>query len=171
MTAAGWAKAVEDLAAAVTARYGVSLAGLDVLGEGRRTIVRVNVEGTDGAESVSVETCAKISEELSRALDLHDPVPHAYTLEVATPGLDRPLRSEGDFQRFAGRKVEVTLREPIEGRRKWRGQLVGLDAGQVVLEVDEQTARLPLERIGAARLVVEMSDLREDFSRGGRMTS
>lgn len=162
-----WAAEVERLASAVAARWGVALAGLDVLGDGRRTVVRVNVEAPGG---VSVEFCAKISEELGRALDLHDPVPHPYTLEVASPGLDRRLRDATDFHRFAGRTVAITTREPIEGRRRWKGRLVGIDGGQVVLEVDAQSARVPLERIAEARLVVEMADLREDFSRGGRMT-
>lgn len=162
-----WAREVERLAAAVAARWGLALVGLDVVGEGRRTILRMNVEGPEG---VSVETCARISEELSRALDLHDPIPHAYTLEVSSPGLDRPLRSEEDFRRFAGRKVEVTTREPVEGRRRWKGRLIGLDGGQVVLVVDAQTARLPLDHVATARLVVEMDDLREDLTRGGRVT-
>ncbi len=168
MKAPVWLKDVEDLAGSAAARHGASLVGLDVLGEGRRTVVRVNVERASG---LSVEDCARISEELSRALDLHDPIPHAYTLEVASPGLDRPLRSAEDFVRFAGRKVDVTVREPIEGRRKWRGRLIGLEGSDVVLDVDAQATRLPLAQIAAARLVVDMDDLREDFARGGRTPS
>jgi ribosome maturation factor RimP len=163
-----WATEVEALAAAVAGRHGLTLVGVDVLGEGRRTVVRVLVEG---AGATSVEDCARVSEELSRALDLHDPIPHAYTLEVASPGLDRPLRSEADFVRFAGRKVEVTTRQPITGRRRWRGRLVGLEGGDVVLDVDAGRARLPLGTVAAARLVVEMEDLREDLDRGGRAGS
>lgn len=161
-----WAGEVERLAAAVAARHGLALVGLEVAGEGRRTIVRVSVEGEG---TVSVERCAVISEELGRALDLHDPIQHAYTLEVASPGLDRPLRTEGDFRRFTGRKVEVTTAEAVQGRRRWKGRLMGYDAGQVVLEVEAQTVRLPLEGIARARLVVDMEDLREDFVRGGRV--
>ena len=168
MKAPAWLKDVHDLAAAVAARHGATLFSLDVGSEGRRPIVRVSVERDGG---LSVEDCARISEELSRALDLHDPIPHAYRLEVSSPGLDRPLRSAEDFVRFAGRKIELTTREPIEGRRRWRGRLVGLDGTDVVLEVDAHTARLPLERVATARLVVEMEDLREDFARGGRTPS
>ncbi len=161
-----WAADVERLAAAAAARHGLVIAGLEILGEGRRTIVRVSVEG---AGEVSVEQCADISEELGRALDLHDPIPHAYALEVASPGLDRPLRSEDDFRRFAGRKVEITTVEAREGRRRWKGRLIGYDGGQAILQVEAQTVRLPLEAIAKARLVVEMEDLREDFARGGRV--
>ncbi|HET8679218.1 MAG TPA: ribosome maturation factor RimP [bacterium] len=166
MVQPAWAADVERLAAAVAARWGVRLAGVDVLGGGPRTTVRVSVEGEDG---VSVELCARISEELSRALDLHDPIPHKYTLEVASPGLDRRLREEADFRRFVGRTVAITTREPVAGRRRWKGRLVGLDAGEVVLSVDGEPARVRLDRIAEARLVVEMTDLREDFARGGRI--
>ncbi len=163
-----WAGEVERLAAAVAARHGLALAGIEIAGEGRRTIVRVSVEDMGSEAGVSVGRCAEIAEELGRALDLHDPIPHAYTLEVASPGLDRPLRTEGDFRRFSGRKVEVTTAEAVEGRRRWKGRLVGCDAGRVTLEVEAQTVRLPLEGIARARLIVDMEDLREDFARGGR---
>jgi ribosome maturation factor RimP len=163
-----WLSEVRDLALRVAARHGATLFGLDVSGDGRRTVVRVSVEREGG---LSVEDCARISEELSRALDLHDPIPHAYTLEVATPGLDRPLRSADDFVRFAGRKIELISREPIEGRRRWRGRLSGLDGTDVVLAIEGGTARLPLDAVASARLVVEMEDLREDFARGGRTPS
>jgi ribosome maturation factor RimP len=161
-----WAEDVEQLAAGIAARWGLWLEGLDVVGEGRHTILRVSIEGPDG---VGVEACARISEELGRALDLHDPIPHAYTLEVSSPGLDRPLRREDDFRRFAGRRVEVTTREPVEGRRRWKGRLVGLEGDRVVLEVDAQITRLPLADVATARLVVEMTDLRDDLNRGGRL--
>ncbi len=163
-----WTGEVERLAAAVAARHGLALAGLEVAGEGRRTVVRVSVEDLGSQARVSVGRCAETAEELGRALDLHDPIPHGYTLEVASPGLDRPLRTEGDFRRFSGRKVEVTTAEAVEGRRRWKGRLVGHEAGQVILEVEGQTVRLPLDGIARARLVVDMEDLREDFARGGR---
>jgi ribosome maturation factor RimP len=163
-----WADVVERLAAAVANRHGLALAGVEVLGEGRRTIVRVMVEDVVG---VSVDRCAEVAEELGRALDLHDPIPHAYTLEVASPGLDRPLLTEGDFRRFSGRKIEITTYAPIEGRRRWKGTLLGLEAASVRVDVDGQTVRLPLEGIARARLAVDMEDLREDFARGGHAGS
>jgi ribosome maturation factor RimP len=163
-----WAAEVEQLAETVAGRHGLALAGLEVLGEGRGTIVRVSVEAEIG---VSVEHCAEVAEELGRALDLHDPIPHPYTLEVASPGLDRPLLNEADFQRFAGRKVEVTTYGAIEGRRRWKGRLLGLQGDQVALDVDGQIAHLPLAGIARARLAVDMEDLREDFARGGHAGS
>ncbi|MDR7484177.1 MAG: ribosome maturation factor RimP [Armatimonadota bacterium] len=162
-----WAGQVEKLADAVAQRYGLALAGLDVLGEGPRTIVRISVEYLDREVGVSVDDCALVAEELGRALDLHDPIPHAYTLEVASPGLDRPLRSEADYRRFAGRKVEVTTHRPIHGRRRWKGRLLGLEQDRVVLEVEAQAVHLPLADVARAHLAVDMDDLREDFLKGG----
>lgn len=161
-----WAGEVERLASAVAVRHGLALVGVDVLGEGRRTIVRVTVE-REATGGLTVAECAEVSEELGRALDLHDPIPHAYTLEVASPGLDRPLRTESDYRRFAGRKIEVTTREPVGGRRRWKGRLVGVEDDRIVLDVDGQAVRLGLAAIGRSHLVVEMEDLREDFARGG----
>jgi ribosome maturation factor RimP len=163
-----WAAEVERLASMVASRHNLVLAGIEVLGEGRRTIVRVSVESEGG---VSVEDCARVAEELGRALDLHDPIPHAYTLEVASPGLDRPFYSEADFLRFAGRKVEVTTYAPVAGRRRWTGRLLGLEGDQVALDVDGQVAHLPLAGVARARLRVDMEDLREDFARGGHAGS
>jgi ribosome maturation factor RimP len=168
MTRPYWADEVERLATAVAGRWGLAVAGVEVLGEGRHTIVRVSVEGEAG---VSVDRCADVAEELGRALDLHDPIPHRYVLEVASPGLDRPLFREADFERFAGRKVEVTLSAPIEGRRRWKGRLLGLEGGQVSVEVDGRVTHLPLAGIARARLAVDMEDLREDFARGGHAGS
>lgn len=161
-----WVESIERLASAVAPRHGAEFVAVEIAGDGRRPIVRVSVDSPGG---VSVDQCAHISEELGRALDLHDPVPTAYTLEVSSPGLDRPLRTEADYARFAGRKIDLTAREPIEGQRRWKGRLVGIDGGCAAVEVDGRTVRVPLEQVASARLVVDMSDLRQDFSRRGRM--
>lgn len=165
MPHAPWKDEVEQLAASIAAKRGYALVGVEIVGDGRRPLIRVSVEG---AEPVTVDACAKISEELGRALDLHDPIPHAYILEVASPGLDRPLHGEGDFRRFTGHKIELVAREPLEGRRRWKGRLWGVDAGSVVVDVDNQLVRLPLEQVASARLVVGMEDLRQDLTKGGR---
>jgi ribosome maturation factor RimP len=163
-----WAAEVEHLAEGVARRHGLALAGVEVLGERQHTIIRISVESEAG---VSVDRCAVVAEELSRALDLHDPIPHRYTLEVASPGLDRPLLREADFHRFAGRKVEVTMHEPLDGRRRWKGRLRGLEGDRVTLEVEGEMIRLPLAGIARARLAVDMEDLRQDFARGGHAGS
>jgi ribosome maturation factor RimP len=160
-----WVADVERLAEVVASHQGVTLVAVDVVGDVRRALIRVSVEDESG---LNVDRCAEVAEELGRALDLHDPVPHAYTLEVASPGLDRPLRRAADYQRFQGRKVEVTTSEPINGRRRWKGRLVGLEGDDVLVDVDGGRAILPLGLIARAHLVVDMEDLRADLTRGGR---
>jgi ribosome maturation factor RimP len=169
MARPAWIAEVERLAETVAKGRGLTLVAVDVVGEGRRTIIRVSVED-ENENGPNVDRCAEIAEELGRALDLHDPVPHTYTLEVASPGLDRPLRSESDYQRFSGRKIEVTTSEPINGRRRWKGRLVGLEGENVIVDVDGGRAALPISLISRAHLVVEMEDLRVDLARGGRVT-
>lgn len=167
------AQRVEDMVRPIAGRFGLEVVEVEVLGDGPRTLVRVFAEG---AEGVTVDELARVSEALSRQLDLHDLIPHAFTLEVSSPGLDRPLRTEADFTRFAGRQVEVWIEPPLEGQRHFKGRLLGLRGvgGQVELELavgpepHPRTVRLPRGRVTAARLVVDMESLKQDLARGGR---
>jgi ribosome maturation factor RimP len=99
-----------------------------------------------------------LSRELSTVLDVEDPVPHAYSLEVSSPGLDRPLRTAAHFQRYAGDTAKVALAEPLEGRKNFKGVVKGVeppgpDATRWCLEVDGTEFRLPIQSIASARLV------------------
>jgi ribosome maturation factor RimP len=89
-------------------------------------------------------------------LDVEDPIPGNYTLEVSSPGLDRPLFIEAHFVRFAGHQVQVQLDMPLNGRRKLSGLLKGVRDGQVAIEIDGVDWLVPLERIGKARLIPEL---------------
>ena len=107
---------------------------------------------------ISFADCERLSRELSTVLDVEDPVPHAYSLEVSSPGLDRPLRTAAHFQRFTGETAKVVLAEPLAGRKNFKGAILGVeppgpDATAVLLEVDGTTFRLPIESIASARLV------------------
>jgi len=94
---------------------------------------------------------------LSVALDVDDPLPHRYTLEVSSPGLDRPLFSEHDYRRFAGRRVRLSTVVPIDGRRNFVGRLDGFAEGAVRLVLEnDQVVAIPLERVAKARLEVEI---------------
>lgn len=106
----------------------------------------------DKAEGVGLEDCEKASHELSSLLDVEDPIPTAYTLEVSSPGFDRVLRTRAHFERFAGERVHVELKVPREGRRRYTGTLCTVDAAGVTLEVDRQTVSVPFDEIGKARL-------------------
>jgi ribosome maturation factor RimP len=108
-------------------------------------------------ESVGLEDCVRVSRELSSALDVDDVIEHAYTLEVSSPGLDRPLRSERDFRRQRGRLVKVRLIEPAsDGQRVLRGTILEADSHGMSLEVDGNLHRVPFDNITEARLVFEL---------------
>ena len=100
-----------------------------------------------------VDNCEKVSLAVSALLDVEDPVPGNYTLEVSSPGLDRKLTKSEHFQRFTGEIVKVQLRIPQEGRRRFRGRLMTADDDNIVVEVDGESYSLALPKIDTARLV------------------
>ncbi len=110
------------------------------------------VVGPDGS-GVGIDDCERVSREVSALLDVHDPVPMAYTLEVSTPGLDRVLRTPAHFARFVGERVNVEMFAPRDGRRRYTGQLRAVADGAVSVEVDGVEVILQLHDIERARLV------------------
>jgi len=144
--------ALEALLEPAVSRLGYELVGVEYHG-GRRALLRVYIDREGG---VSVEDCQRVSRQVSGLLDVEDPIPGPYTLEVSSPGLDRPLFREADFRRFAGRVVRIRTDVPLEGRRNFRGVLRGLRGGEVLVEVDGTELALPVERIEQARLVPEL---------------
>jgi ribosome maturation factor RimP len=123
------------------------------LSGGDRPVLQIMAERADGA-GMTVDDCADISRSVSALLDAEDPIAGAYTLEVSSPGIDRPLTRPRDFERFAGFDARIETHESIAGRRRFKGRLLGLEAGVVSLAVDEDTVRLPIEAIAKARLVL-----------------
>lgn len=159
---------VEEIAQSIARRFGLVVADVELLGEGGRSVLRVVVEPPqEGAPGVTVDELARLSEMLSRQLDLRDPIPHAYTLEVSSPGLDRPLKKDQDFTRFAGRQVEVWTFAPVENQRHFKGRLLGLEGGVVRLAVGEREVGLPRHQVSRARLVVDEETLKRDLAGGG----
>jgi ribosome maturation factor RimP len=108
------------------------------------------------ADSVGVDDCRHVSADLSALLDVEDVIDRAYTLEVTSPGLDRPLRHAADYERFRGRLAALVTVDPVEGQTHFRGRLLGLDGGDVVLGYDSgKQVRVPLGAVSRARLEVE----------------
>jgi ribosome maturation factor RimP len=106
--------------------------------------------------SIGIEECQRVSDDLSAVLDVEDVVDQQYTLEVSSPGIDRPLRGEADYYRFAGRLAKLVTEEPVEGQSAFEGRLRGLEQGNVVLEVGRgKLRRVPLALVTRARLAVE----------------
>jgi len=111
-------------------------------------------------ESVGINDCQRVSQDLSALLDVEDEFGEAnlaekYTLEVSSPGLDRPLRHEADYRRFAGRLAKIVTTQPIERQSAFAGRIAGFDAGYVLLEEGRRTHRVPLDKIKRAHLDVE----------------
>ena len=131
-------------------RLGYELVDLEVRLGGKGGLVRLYIDKPDG---IDLEDCEKVSLAVSALLDVEDPVPGNYNLEVSSPGLDRKLTKVEHFQRFAGEAVKVQMRFPIEGRRRFRGTLVSSDEENIVVEVDGESFSLPLKTIDTARLV------------------
>jgi ribosome maturation factor RimP len=113
----------------------------------------IDVPAESGATSVSHSDCERVSRDVSAALDVADPIPHAYQLEVSSPGLDRPLRRERDFARFAGESARIRLTEGVEGRRNFSGKLRGARDGRVEIECDGRSYQLPIDDVAKANLV------------------
>jgi len=106
-------------------------------------------------EPMTVEDCADISRSISALLDVEDPLPNAYSLEVSSPGIDRPLTRLQDYERFAGFEAKVEAQRPVDGRKRFRGVLKGLDqANNVRLEVETQEVLIPYADIHRAKLVL-----------------
>jgi ribosome maturation factor RimP len=131
---------------------GYELSDLEARLGGRSGVVRIFIDHPDG---ISLEDCEKVSLAVSAMLDVEDPLPVQYNLEVSSPGLDRKLTKVEHFQRFAGETVKVQMRFPIEGRKRFRGTLVSSNDENIVVEVDGEPHTLPMATIDTARLVPE----------------
>ena len=131
-------------------RLGYELSDLEVKVGGKHGVVRVFIDKPDG---IGLDDCEKVSLAVSALLDVEDPLPGHYDLEVSSPGLDRKLTKIEHFQRFEGETVKVQMRFPIEGRRRFRGTLVSSDDENIVVDVDGVSHTLPVATIDTARLV------------------
>jgi ribosome maturation factor RimP len=120
---------------------------------GRRATLQIMAERTD-EQPMTVEDCARLSHTISALLDVADPIGPSYMLEVSSPGLDRPLLKRQDFERFAGFEARLEVREPIAGRKRFRGRLKGVEGDDIAVEMDGETWRLPLNGLARAKLVL-----------------
>jgi len=146
---------LEPIAARAAEAEGVRVAWVELKRLGGSWVFRVFIEREEG--DVGLSDCERVGQRLGLLLDVEDPIEAAYTLEVSTPGLDRPLHDERDYRRFAGRLARITTRRAAAGRRRFAGRLAGVEEGAVLLdEPSGARRRLPLEEIEKGRLEVEI---------------
>jgi ribosome maturation factor RimP len=113
----------------------------------------------DRPEGIAVEDCERVSREAAALLDVEDPIPGSYSLEVSSPGLDRPLFTLEQFERFTGEVTQVSLYAPLDGRRRFKGEILGAADGKVRLAVDDDEVELEMANIAKARLVPDYESL------------
>lgn len=141
---------LQALLAPVVEALGYVCWGVEYISQGRHSLLRVYIDHPDG---ILVEDCEKVSRQVSGVLDVEDPITNEYTLEVSSPGMDRPLFTLEQFAAHAGEQVKVKLRSPFEGRRNFQGLLRGVEDQDVVVQVDEHEYLLPIEMIDKANVV------------------
>jgi ribosome maturation factor RimP len=145
---------IRGMAERVVASEGLVLIDVEVRGGRSNQLLRIYI---DKPEGVSHADCQVVSEQMGALLDVEDIFPGKYVLEVSSPGLDRQLAKPSDFEYFAGRRVRMVLREPLDGQRVLEGKLVGFESGRVRVSLGEGDIRdLALAQISKARLVVEI---------------
>lgn len=157
----------------VLASLGYELVDVEIAGGGADATLRVYIDWPGGEppaglvtegdeenrsfEGIGVEDCEKVSRELSTLLDVEDPIPTAYALEVSSPGADRILRTPGHFRRFVGERVHVELKQARNGRRRYTGRMTQADEDRIELNVDGEPVAMSLAEIGKARLAPDWS--------------
>jgi len=151
---------IRPIAERVARSHGLEIWDIVSRRETTGQVVRVFIDRPGPAataeESVSIEDCEQVSREIGTILDVEDPLPFAYTLEVSSPGLDRPLRGEQDYRRFAGRLAKIVVSEAVDNQTAFEGRLRGIEDRDVLLEGPKgRMHRLPLQLITRARLEVE----------------
>ncbi|MDH4555557.1 ribosome maturation factor RimP [Pseudomonas sp. BN417] len=141
---------LQALLAPVVEALGYQCWGIEFLSQGRHSLLRVYIDHENG---ILVDDCEKVSRQISGVLDVEDPISSEYTLEVSSPGMDRPLFTLEQFAAHAGELVKIKLRSPFEGRRNFQGLLRGVEEQDVVVLIEDREFLLPIESIDKANII------------------
>ena len=145
---------IRAMADRVAASEGLTLVDVELKGGRSNSLLRIYVDKPGG---ITHGDCQLVSEQMSALLDVEDPFPGSYTLEVSSPGLDRKLTKPSEFEHFAGRRARLVLREPVDQQKVLEGRLAGFVGGTVKLETSEgQVKELALDNISKAQLIPEL---------------
>ena len=140
---------LQDMLAPTIEALGFDFWGIEYLSQGRHSVLCIYIESDKG---ITVDDCAQVSHQVSSLLDVEDTISGEYTLEVSSPGMDRLLFKRGQYPAYIGEEIEVRLRRPFDGRRKFKGLLKGLEGEDIVVQVDNHEYLLPLDAIEKARI-------------------
>lgn len=146
-------KKVEEMIAMLTpavVAVGFELWGLEFFQQGRHSVLRLFIEGPNG---VGVDDCASVSHQVSGVLEVEDPIAGEFTLEVSSPGWDRPLFTLSHYERYVGEEVAVRLASPLNGRRKFKGVILRVADGAVELQVEAEVVKIPFASIDKGNVV------------------
>lgn len=141
---------LQDMLAPVVEALGFQFWGLEFISQGRHSLLRVFIDSEKG---IFIDDCETVSRQLSAVLDVDDPIATEYTLEVSSPGVDRPLFTLPQYAAFAGAQVKIRLRTPFDGKRNIQGILQGVEEEDVVVRVNDEEYLLPLDQIDKANIV------------------
>lgn len=141
---------LQAMLAPVVDALGYECWGVEFISQGRHSLLRVYI---DHANGIQVDDCEKVSRQVSGVLDVEDPISSEYTLEVSSPGMDRPLFTLEQFAKHAGEQVKIKLRSPFEGRRNFQGLLKGVEEQDVIVQADEHEYLLPVDSIEKANII------------------
>ena len=147
---------LHNLIEPVVASLGCELWGLEYLTQGRYTTLRIFIDGPNG---VSLDDCEKVSRQVSAVMDVEDPIDGEYTLEVSSPGMDRPLYTPAHYARYVGETVNLRLRMAREGRRKFKGSIVKVEGEDVTLNVDGKEILIPVDAIDKSNIVPRFDEI------------
>jgi len=143
---------VEAIIAPVITEQGLELVDVEYVKEGAHWYLRIYIDKEGG---VDIDDCTNVSHLVSEVLDKHDPIAQAYMLEVSSPGLERPLKKDEDFERFTGKLVRVLTKEAYQGYKEFTGYLVGLIEDDIVLEYEKERMSIPRSIVDKANLTFE----------------
>lgn len=140
---------------------GMELADIEYRRESKGWILRLYLDKEGG---VTLDDCTRVSQEVERSLDVEDFIQTPYTLEVSSPGLTRPLKTEKDFMKYCHRLIKVKTVDPIENRRQFKGRLLGVSENRIEIEVDGGVFQIPLSNVAKANLEIDRDALRKEHN-------
>ncbi|WP_256470530.1 ribosome maturation factor RimP [Alkalimarinus coralli] len=146
----GKQRILDEMIRPVVEGLGYEFWGIEFISQGKHSVLRVFIDSENG---IMLEDCEAVSRQVSGVMDVEDPIAGEYALEVSSPGMDRPLYTLDQFERYAGHKVSLRLRMPFDGRRKFEGVLKGIEGSDVVMVVEDTEYLFPVDSIDKANVV------------------